>query len=275
MICLMNTPTIFSMNSANQETRQRQPTLQDRIVWITGAGSGIGRAMAIGFAAAGAKVALTGRRVDALAETASQIGETALVVPADVSDADQVANAYEAVAKTLGSIDVLVNNAGRNSSVRHWQQLTVAEMSNLLDVNLKTAFLCSMVVLPAMRARQAGTLIHIGSMSATMVFPTAGASYAAAKSGVRQMSAHINAEEGIHGIRSICIHPGEVATEILAARPNPPTQAEQAVMLQAEDIATVAVFAAGLPARATLSDIVVVPTDNAAWRSYAHAIANA
>jgi NADP-dependent 3-hydroxy acid dehydrogenase YdfG len=263
------------MNPANQETRERLPTLQGQIVWITGAGSGIGRAMAIGFAAAGAKVALTGRRIEALAETASQIGEAALVVPADVSDADQVTKAYEAISQTWGAVDVLVNNAGRNSSKRHWRQLTVTEMSSMLDVNLKTAFLCSMVVLPAMRSRKCGTLIHVGSMSATMVFPAAGASYAAAKAGLRQMSAHINAEEGIHGIRSICIHPGEVATEILASRPNPPTQAEQAVMLQAEDIATVAVFAAGLPARVTISDMVIVPTDNAAWRSYAHAIANA
>jgi NADP-dependent 3-hydroxy acid dehydrogenase YdfG len=87
------------------------------------------------------------------------------------------------------------------------------------------------------------------------------------------MSAHINAEEGIHGIRSICIHPGEVATEILAARPIPPTPEERALMLQAEDIATVALFAAGLPARVTISDLTVVPTDNQAWRSYAHAIA--
>jgi len=90
---------------------------------------------------------------------------------------------------------------------------------------------------------------------------------------VRQMSAHINAEEGIHGIRSICINPGEVATEILAARPNPPTEAERALMLQAEDIAAAALFAAGLPPRATVSDMTIVPTNNQAWRSYAHAIA--
>ena len=248
------------------------PTLQDRIVWITGAGSGIGRAIAIGFAAAGARVALTGRRVDALAQTASEIGQAAIVVPADVTHADQVAEAYETVHKAWGVVDVLVNNAGRNSSKRHLRRLTVAEMSSLLDVNLKTAFLCSMAVLPAMRARKTGTLIHIGSMAATMVFPAAGASYAAAKAGVRLMSAHINAEEGIHSIRSICINPGEVATEILAARPNPPTQAEQALMLQAEDIATAALFAAGLPPRATVSDLTIVPTDNQAWRSYAHAI---
>jgi NADP-dependent 3-hydroxy acid dehydrogenase YdfG len=270
----MNSPSICLMNSVHQERAGGLPNLQDRIVWITGAGSGIGRAIAIGFAAAGAKVALTGRRTEALAETASQIGETALVVPADVSDADQVAKAYETVSQAWGVVDVLVNNAGRNSSKRHWRQLTVTEMSSMLDVNLKTAFLCSMMVLPAMRSRKGGTLIHVGSMSATMVFPTAGASYAAAKAGLRQKSAHINAEEGIHGIRSICIHPGEVATEILASRPNPPTQAEQELMLQAQDIATVALFAAGLPARVTVSEITIVPTDNQAWRSHAQAIAN-
>ena len=98
------------------------PTLQDRIVWITGAGSGIGRAIANGFAAAGARVALTGRRVDALAQTASEIGQAAIVVPADVTNADQVAEAYEAVQKAWGAVDVLVNNAGGNSSKRLWQR---------------------------------------------------------------------------------------------------------------------------------------------------------
>jgi NADP-dependent 3-hydroxy acid dehydrogenase YdfG len=249
------------------------PTLQDRIVWVTGAGSGIGRAMAKGFGAAGARVALTGRRADALAQTASQIGPAAIVVPADVTNADQVAEAYETIKKAWGAVEVLVNNAGANSSMRYLRQLTVSEMARLLDVNLKAAFLCSLAVLPAMRASKTGTLIHIGSMAATMVFPTAGASYAAAKSGVRLLSAHINAEEGIHGIRSICINPGEVATEIMAARPNPPTPAEQALMLQAEDIAAAAVFAAGLPPRATVSEMTIVPTDNQAWRAYAQAIA--
>jgi NADP-dependent 3-hydroxy acid dehydrogenase YdfG len=262
------------MNSAYREEIPSSPTLQDRIVWITGAGSGIGRAIAIGFAAAGARVALTGRRVDALAETASRIGEAAIVVPADLTDAGQVAKAYETVQRAWGGVEVLVNNAGRNSSKRHLSQLTVAEMSSMLDVNLKTAFLCSMAALPAMRARKAGTLIQIGSMSATMVFPTAGATYAAAKAGLRHLSAHINAEEGIHGIRSICIHPGEVATEIMAARPTPPTPAEQALMLQTEDVAAAALFAVGLPARVTVSELTILPTNNQAWRSYAHAIAS-
>ena len=252
------------------------PTLQDRIVWITGAGSGIGRAIAIGFAAAGARVALTGRRVDALAQTASEIGQAAIVVPADVTNADQVAEAYETVNKAWGAVDVLVNNAGRNSSKRHLRQLTVAEMSSLLDVNLKTAFLCSMAVLPAMRARKTGTLIHIGSMAATMVFPTAGATYAAAKSGVRLMSAYINAEEGIHGIRSICINPGEVATEILAARPNPPTQAEQALMRNPERVGrSVGMLAAALLSSAGHLALCTAPLPDRSYRKVAMIIADA
>ena len=79
------------------------PTLQDRIVWVTGAGSGIGRAIAIGFAAAGARVGLTGRRVGALAQTASEIGQAAIVVPADVTNASQVAEAYETIQRAWGA----------------------------------------------------------------------------------------------------------------------------------------------------------------------------
>jgi NADP-dependent 3-hydroxy acid dehydrogenase YdfG len=266
----MDNPT---MNTTEPEKMPRTLSLQDCSVWITGAGSGIGRAIAISFAAAGARVALTGRRVDALARTASQIGEAAIVVPADVTDADQVTQAYDSVCKAFSTVDVMVNNAGRNSAKRYLRQLTVEEMSSLLEANLRSAFLCSMAVLPAMRAKKAGTLIHIGSMAATMVYPTAGAGYAAAKSAVRQMSAHINAEEGICGIRSICINPGEVATEIMAARPKPPSKEDLAVMLLPEDVAAAALFAASLPPRATVSELTIVPTDNQPWRSYAQAIA--
>src|ERR1700739_3845389 len=102
----------------------RMPTLQDRIVWITGAGSGIGRAIAIVFAAAGARVALTGRRMAALTDTGSESGEAPIVVPADATNADQVTEAYETINKAWGAVDVLVNNAGRNSSKRHLGQLT-------------------------------------------------------------------------------------------------------------------------------------------------------
>ncbi len=244
----------------------------DGVIWVTGAGSGIGRATAVAFARAGARVALTGRRLDALTETARMIGDAAAVVQADLSDPAEVTRAHAAVVAAFGPIDVLVNNAGGNTKKRHMHEFAGADLASVLAVNLAAPFLCSMAVLPAMRAKGAGTLIHIGSVSGVELFPASGAGYGATKAGVNMMSAHINAEEGLHGIRSICINPGEVATEILDRRPVPPPPEERLLMLQAEDIAAAAVFCAGLPPRATVADMTILPTDNRFWRPFAQSI---
>lgn len=246
----------------------------NRVVWVTGAGSGIGRAIALAFAHTGARVALTGRRPDALAQTAAAIGDAAVVVPADLSDPAAVIRAHAAVEAALGPVDVLVNNAGANDKRRHMHELSQSTLAQVMAVNVSAPFLCSIAVLPGMRAKGAGTLIHIGSVSATSLFPASGAAYGASKAAVNMLSAHINAENGIHGIRSICINPGEVATDILDRRPFPPSAADRALMLQADDVAAVAVFAAGLPGRATIADMTIMPTDNQVWRSFANRIAS-
>ena len=246
----------------------------NRIVWVTGAGSGIGRATAIAFAKTGARVALTGRRAEALAATAEAIGDGAFVCAADLADPADVIRAHAAILAALGPVDVLVNNAGANTKQRHLHELAGGALADVLDVNLRAPFLCSMAVLPGMRAKRAGTLIHIGSVSGVMLFPASGGAYGASKAGVNMMSAHINAEEGINGIRSVCINPGEVATEILDKRPVPPSAADRLLMLQAEDVASAAVFCAGLPGRATVADMTIVPTDNQFWRPFAQGIAN-
>lgn len=250
--------------------------LQGRIVWITGAGTGIGRAMALAFAEAGCRVAITGRTVDTLAETQRLVqdaGGTVLAVPADVTDPAAVTSAYAAVVAAYGDPDILVNNAGGNAKRRHWADLQPSDMAAVVDVNLKGPFLCSLAVLPAMRARGAGMLIHTASVAGTGIFAVSGPSYTASKHGARAMSATINAEEGIHGIRSVCINPGEVATPILDTRPRPPTAEERAIMIQPEDIAAAAVFAARMPARTCMAEMTISPTDNAFYRSTAHAIA--
>ena len=247
--------------------------LKDRIVWVTGAGSGIGRATALAFAQEGARVALSGRRVDALTETAAAIGENAMVVPADLSDPTQVDQAHGLIASAWGAIDILVNNAGTNAKRRHWRELSTADMTTIMDVNLKAPFLCSLAVLPGMRARKAGLLIHIASVAGTMLFPVSGPAYTATKHGARAMSATINAEEGIHGIRSVCINPGEVETAILDSRPKPPSTAERALLIQPEDIAAAAVFAALMPPRTCIADMTILPTDNQFWRATARSIA--
>ena len=247
----------------------------DGVAWITGAGSGIGRACAIAFAGAGAKVALTGRRVEALEETAATVragGGTALVAPADVADASAVTSAHKAVVAALGDPLVLVNSAGGNMRRRHWAQLSPQDMSDVVDLDLKAMFYCTLAVLPAMRARRDGRIVHIASQAGVGLHPVSGPTYAAAKKGVLALSATLNAEEGIHGIRSICLSPGEVDTPILFTRPVPPSAAEREQMLKPEDVAETALFCATLPNRACVTELVLLPTDDRHMRAQAHAI---
>jgi NADP-dependent 3-hydroxy acid dehydrogenase YdfG len=245
------------------------------VVWITGAGSGIGRACAISFARAGARVALTGRRVAALEETAALIrekgGETFLA-PADVSVAAAVDKAHKAIVDQLGDPLVLINSAGGNVRQRHWRDLASAGVSEVIDLDLKAMFYCSLAVLPAMRTQRDGRIVQIASQAGVSLQPVSGASYSAAKAGVLAMSASLNAEEGINGIRSICISPGEVETPILDTRPSPPSAAERTLMLQPEDVAETALFCVSLPLRACVTELTLLPTNDRHVRGHARAI---
>ena len=250
--------------------------LSGQVVWVTGAGTGIGRATALAFAQAGARTVLTGRRPDMLAETAALIGDAghgSLSVAADVADAADVSRAHGEIVAALGEVDILVNNAGTNATRRHWRHLSAADMARVVDVNLKGPFLCTLAVLPAMRAKGGGTIIHVVSNAATGIYAVSGPVYTASKHGARALSATLNAEEGIHGIRSVCLNPGEVETPILDTRPKPPSAADRALMVQPEDIAAAAVFAAQLPPRTCMAEMLITPTDNNFYRSTAKAIA--
>ena len=123
-----------------------------------------------------------------------------------------------------------------------------------------------------MRARRDGRIVHIASQAAVGLHPVSGPTYAAAKKGVLALSATLNAEEGIHGIRSICISPGEVDTPILNTRPAPPSAAERELMLKPEDVAAAALFSVTLPQRACVTELVLLPTDDRHMRAQANTI---
>ncbi|NMJ43243.1 SDR family oxidoreductase [Roseomonas sp. JC162] len=234
--------------------------LAGKSAWVTGAGSGIGRAIAIAFAQEGAKVALTGRRTAPLEETARMIGGGAVIVPADLTDDKQVAAALAKVESTIGGPDILVNNAGVNLPKRYLHQLTPEAIRTLVDGNLTAPFLTSVAVLPGMRERGGGMLIQIASMAGKGISFLSGPGYIAAKHGFVALSQAINQENGIHNIRSCCICPGEVATDILKNRPEPVPAEDIERLLQPEDLAAMAVFVATMPARVNITEMLVTPT---------------
>lgn len=234
--------------------------LEGKSAWVTGAGSGIGRAIAILFAQEGAKVALTGRRTAPLEETAAMIGDGAVVVPADLTNEAQVAGALAKVESSIGGPDILVNNAGVNLPRRYLHQLTPEAIRALVDGNLTAPFMTSVSVLPGMRARGGGHLVQIASMAGKNISFLSGPGYTAAKHGFVALSQSINQENGIHNIRSCCICPGEVATDILKNRPEPVPAEDIERLLQPEDIAAMALFVVTMPPRANITEMLVTPT---------------
>ncbi|MFZ4408691.1 MAG: SDR family oxidoreductase [Paracraurococcus sp.] len=239
--------------------------LDGKIAWVTGAGSGIGEAVAERFGAEGATVVVTGRRQDKLEEVAARIragGGTAHVQAADLMRAEEVQRVADWIGGTLKRLDVLVSNAGLNVTERRWDNLTPEGIDQLIHGNLSSAFYVARAVLPIMRAQGGGSMIHTASMAGRYVNPMSGAGYTAAKHGVVAMSHSINMEECIHGIRSTAFCPGEVNTEILKKRPNPLSQEDLDRMLQPEHCADMILYAATLPAGVTMNEVWLTPTHN-------------
>jgi NAD(P)-dependent dehydrogenase (short-subunit alcohol dehydrogenase family) len=237
--------------------------LQGQVAIVTGAGTGIGRASAIGLAAEGAKVALTGRRRGPLEETAALIqkfgGET-LVVPADVSVPEEVDRLFGEVVQKWGKLDVLFSNAGINTPKRNIYNISIEDWRKVIDVNLSGAFYCARRALQTMRKQKSGTIINLVSMAAKSAGGLSGVAYGASKFGQAALTQSINAEERQFGIRATSIFPGEVDTPIMEDRPVVPPPEARATMLQPEDVAETVVMVAALPARAMVGEITIVPT---------------
>jgi 3-oxoacyl-[acyl-carrier protein] reductase len=194
------------------------PNLDGRTALVTGAGRGIGRAIALTLAEAGADVAVNYReRADAAEATAADIrelGRRALVVQADVSLAAEVARLVEATSSELGPIDILVNNAGV-SEPRTVEEMTEELFDRTLTVNLKSAFLCTQAVLPGMRQRGFGRIVNISSGAARGA-GAVGVHYNASKAGMEGMTRGYAARVVKDGVTVNAVAPSLIATEMIS-----------------------------------------------------------
>jgi NAD(P)-dependent dehydrogenase (short-subunit alcohol dehydrogenase family) len=229
---------------------------------VTGAGSGVGRAVVLTLAQQGWRVALIGRRADALAETiqlAGSAGAQLQAFPCDLGDAQAVTTTIAAVLARFGRIHALVNAAGTNIPRRGLDVLSSEDYHATLGTNLHGAFFAAQAVLPGMREHRSGTIVNINSEAGLRASAKAGAAYVISKFGLAGLTQTINAEERAHGIRACSIFPGDINTPLLDKRPQPPSAEARAAMMQPEDVAACVWLAISLPGRAIIEELVVRP----------------
>lgn len=191
--------------------------LEGKKAIVTGAGRGLGEAMAVGLAQAGADVAVPDVRVESARDTAErieEIGKSSMALDVDVTDRKEVEEMVERVMKEWGQVDVLVNNAGIVKNVPA-EEMSEEEWEAVMDVNLKGVFLSSQAVGKRMIEGEGGAIINIASMSGMIVnYPQPQCSYNASKAGVSMLTKSLASEWAEDNVRVNAIAPGYMATEM-------------------------------------------------------------
>ena len=240
--------------------------LDNQVVAITGASSGIGEAAAVDCARAGASVALAARRsdrIEALADRITGEGGRALAVTTDVAQEAQARAFIERAHAELGRLDVLVNNAGEmllgpiaGAPTEEWRQM--------IDANVYGVLYCTHAALPLMAAQGSGHIINISSVAGRVARAGSGV-YNLTKFGVGAFSESLRQEAVSLGVRVTVIEPGAVATE-LAGHNRPEIRAQIAkrfeglTPLAAEDIARAVLYAITQPANVSVNEVLVRPS---------------
>jgi NADP-dependent 3-hydroxy acid dehydrogenase YdfG len=241
--------------------------IQDKVIAITGASSGIGEATAQLLAARGAKVVLGARRIDRIEALAARItaaGGHATAIATDVRRRDDVAQLVARAGERFGGLDVLISNAGV-APISLLDELRVADWEDMIDVNLKGVLYGIAAALPVFRAQGRGHFVNVVSTSGLKIVPTQ-AVYAATKNAVRTISEGLRQEAG-DKLRVTVVSPGYVKTELADSMTSPAIKAQiqrsMEMAIPPDAIARVIAFAIEQPANVDVGDIVVRPTAQA------------
>ena len=199
-----------------------KPDLNGRVALVTGGSRGIGAAVAVALAEAGAAVAVNYReradQAEAVVARIKSTGGAAIAIAADVSRSDAVTAMVKQAATALGPVDILINNAGM-AIVRGIEELTESEFDQTIAVNLKSAFLCSQAVLPAMRVNQWGRIVNISSGAARGA-GAIGVHYNASKAGMEGLTRGYAARLVKEGITVNAVAPSLIETDMMRGRPD-------------------------------------------------------
>jgi NAD(P)-dependent dehydrogenase (short-subunit alcohol dehydrogenase family) len=239
-----------------------------RVALVTGAGSGIGRAVALALLREGYSVVLAGRRPEALERTAAEAGADApraLAVPADVGDEESVRRLFERTRSAFGRLDLLFNNAGAGAPPVPLEDLSLEQWRRVVDVNLTGAFLCTREAFRLMKAQspRGGRIINNGSLSAHAPRPNS-APYTASKHAVTGLTRSTALDGRAYDIACGQIDIGNAATEMTARMkdgvPQPGGTIAPEPTMDVEHVARAVVYMAGLPLDANVLFMTVMAT---------------
>ncbi len=246
-------------------------SIQDRIVLITGASSGIGASCAKLFAQGGAKLILAARRLERLEQLADSLSKefssSVHLLQLDVRDRSQVESALQSLREPWSNVDVLINNAGLSRGLSKLHEGNFQDWEEMIDTNIKGLLYVTRYILPGMIDRAKGHVVNIGSIAGHQTYP-GGNVYCGSKAAVRAISEGLKQDLLGTPVRVTSVDPGLVETEFSEVRFHGDTEQAKKVYqgltpLTPDDVADVVFFCVTRPPHVNISQVLLVPTDQA------------
>ena len=244
-----------------------QQSLTDKVALVTGASAGIGAACADQLSAAGARLILVARRQERLDSLADKLEQRDGRRPQSIAVDVRQRDAVEQQLGALGKIDMLINNAGLSRGLDPLDRGDADDWNEMIDTNVKGLLWVDRTIVPGMRERGCGDVVHIGSIAGRQTYPN-GNVYCATKHAVRALTDGLRLDLSGSGVRVTSIDPGMVETEFSEVRFHGNRERAATVYqgmqpLTADDVANAVLFAVTRPAHVTVGDMLLLPTDQA------------